>query len=259
LASVIDGRLKNAHESLSVFDNTLEEVIVSARKKSPLELMDEKYTNGMFSGNAMKTLDLLNADDVFGYSSIFEYIEARIPGVTVAKDGFDYTIYYRQAVTMSASGPIPMTIFLNEMQTDIAFVSVIPITEIAMVKIYNSFVGVSGNAPGGVLSIYTKKGSDLFKDMPSSSDVFEYSGFSFIREFYSPNYSIDSLKMQNDNRITLLWKPDIYLRTINPVVPIRFYNNDNSKRFKVIVEGMTKDGKMIFLEKIFAAPPLKGF
>jgi len=27
----------------------------------------------------------------------------------------------------------------------------------------------------------------------------------------------------------------------------------------VIVEGMTKDGKMLFLEKIFAAPPPKGF
>jgi hypothetical protein len=259
LASVIDGRLNSAYSSLSAFDKTLEEVIVSARKKSPLELLDEKYASGMFSGDAMKTLDLLNADDAVGYPSIFEYIEARIPGVTVAREGFDYTIYYRQAVTMSAGGPIPMTIFLNEMQTDVSFISAIPVTEIAMVKIYNSFVAVTGNAPGGVLSIYTKKGSDLFKAMPSSADVFEYNGFSFIREFYSPNYSVDSLKKQNDHRITLVWKPDIYLRTINPVVPIRFYNNDNSKRFKVIIEGMTKDGKMLFLEKIFAAPPPKGF
>jgi hypothetical protein len=249
LASVIDGRLNNAYEGLSAFDKTLEEVIVSARKKNPLELLDEKYATGMFSGDAMKTLDLLSADDAVGYPSIFEYIEARIPGITVAREGFDYTVYYRQAVTLSMGGPIPMTIFLNEMQTDVSFISAIPVAEIAMVKIYNSFAAVTGNAPGGVLSIYTKKGSDLFKAMPSSADVFEYSGFSFIREFYSPNYSVDSLKNQSDHRITLVWKPDIYLRSINPVVPIRFYNNDNSKRFKVVIEGMTKDGKMLFSKK----------
>jgi len=259
--SVADRLDKIYATSRSAFDNTLEEVVVSARRKSSLELLDERYTSGIFSGDALKTLDLVNNDDAIGYPSIFEYIEARIPGVTVARDGFDYTIYYRQAVTLSARGPVPMTIFLNEMQTDISFISSIPLSEIALVKIYNSFVAVSGNAPGGVLSIYTKKGSDLMKSMPSAADVIMYNGFSYTREFYSPDYSVDSLlkQIQNDNRITLKWKPDIYLKNINPVVPIRFYNNDFTRRFKITVQGITKDGKMLFLEKIYANTPPKGF
>jgi hypothetical protein len=259
--SIADRLNKIYATSQSAFDRTLEEVVVTTRKKSSLELLDERYTSSMFSGDAMKTLDLVNTDDAGSYPSIFEYIEANVPGVTVARDGFDYTIYYRQAVTLSSRGPVPMTIFLNEMQTDISFVSSIPVSEIAMVKIYNSFVAVSGNAPGGVLAIYTKKGADLMKSMPSAADVIMYSGFSYTREFYSPDYSVDSLSksVQNDNRITLRWKPDIYLKNINPVVPIRFYNNDFTRRFKITVQGMTKDGKMLFLEKIYANTPPKGF
>lgn len=99
------------------------------------------------------------------------------------------------------------------------------------------------------------------KSMPSSADIIMYSGFSYTREFYTPDYSVDSVseKIPSDNRITLKWKPDIYLKTINPVVPIRFYNNDFTRRFKITIQGMTKDGKMLFLEKIFANTPHKGF
>jgi len=33
--------------------------------------------------------------------------------------------------------------------------------QVALVKVYNTFAGAWGNAPGGVLAIYTKKADDL--------------------------------------------------------------------------------------------------
>ena len=41
-------------------------------------------------------------------------------------------------------------------------------------------------------------------------------------------------------------------------VPIQFYNNDRTRSFKIIVEGITEEGKMVLIEKIIA-PQTKGF
>ena len=41
-------------------------------------------------------------------------------------------------------------------------------------------------------------------------------------------------------------------------VPIQFYNNDRTRSFKVIVEGITEEGKMVLIEKLIA-PQTKGF
>ena len=52
-----------------------------------------------------------------------------------------------------------------------------------------------------------------------------------------------------DNRITLFWNPTIVVDDINPKIPITFYNNDRTKQFKIVIEGMTADGKLLMIEK----------
>ena len=135
------------------------------------------------------------------------------------------------------------------METDATFISAIPASQIALVKLYSSFVGASGNGAGGVLSIYTKKGSDYVNTRGYASFSL-YQGYSVIREFYAPDYQVKKEETKADNRITIDWRPDILSNYINPSIPFSFYNNDRSKRFKVVVEGMTSSGKMICLEKI---------
>ena len=55
-----------------------------------------------------------------------------------------------------------------------------------------------------------------------------------------------------DNRITLGWRPGIFINNVNPRIPVSFYNNDRTKKFKVVVQGMTNSGKLINLEKIIS-------
>jgi hypothetical protein len=237
----------------------LDGIIVKAKRKNPVQELEEKYTRGMFSGDAIRTIDLVNNNEADTYQNIFDYIATRVPGVQVTNDGLDYAVYYRQTATVSSLGNPPMILYLDEIETDAAVISTIPANQVAMIKVFSSFVGAIGNAIGGVLAVYTKKGADLSDVIKNAADMAKYNGYSIIKEFYAPDYSVvNSSAASPDNRITLDWRPDIFVNNINPTIPFTFYNNDRTRSFKVVVEGMTVDGKMLSIEKIIS-PVTKGF
>ncbi|MEI2739895.1 MAG: hypothetical protein V9F01_14070 [Chitinophagaceae bacterium] len=236
----------------------MEEVILKAKKKkSLLQELEEKYTTGQFSGDANKILDLVNADDAAAYNNIFDYLQTRVNGLQIEVNGFDYEVYYRQQASISSLGNFPMVLYLDEIETDASFISTIPANQVAMVKVYSSFTAATGNAPGGVLAIYTKKGSDMSDVMQHAADMVKYNGYSVTKEFYAPDYAVDkSEKARTDNRITLSWRPNVLINNVNPKIPLTFYNNDRTTSFKVVVEGMTLDGRMLMIEKTISR---KGF
>ncbi|HEY6063274.1 MAG TPA: hypothetical protein VIV35_06670, partial [Chitinophagaceae bacterium] len=217
-------------------------VTVKAKKKNQLQELEEKYASGLFSGFSERTIDLVNTIEVITQENIFEYLSYRVPGLDIVRDGIDYTIYYRQGVgTASSMGLIPMTLYLDEIETDASFISSVPANQVAMVKVYSSFVGAVGNGAGGVLAIYTKKGADLY-DAASMTDIVRYQGYSVIKEFYAPDYRVDTAAIKKpDNRITLLWAPQVVVSGNNENISVTFYNNDRTKQFKIVVEGMTSD------------------
>jgi hypothetical protein len=236
----------------------LEEVKLKVKKKSPMQQVEDNYTSGLFSGDATKAIDLVNSDEAVPYQNIFEYLQSRVNGLQVTADGFDYTLIYRQGASASSMGMVPMTLFLDEIETDASVIATIPANQVALVKVYNSFAGAWGNAPGGVLAVYTKKGQDYKNSSSSFTNNQVYNGYSVIKEFYSPDYKTEQAEKKPDNRITLLWRPSVFINSINPVLPIPFYNNDRTKQFRIVVEGLTMDGKMLSIEKIINADK-KGF
>ena len=227
----------------------LEGITLKVQKKSPMELIDEKYTSGLFNGDASKAIDLVNTDEALSYANIFDYLQFRVNGLQVSGDGIDYSVVYRQMASASSMGVIPMTLFLDEVETEASVIATIPASQVALVKMYSTFAGAWGNAPGGVLAIYTKKADDYGKS-GSYNNVLLYNGYSIVREFFAPDYKKPVTNDKPDNRITLDWRPTIFINSINPRIPVSFYNNDRTKKYKIIVEGMTSSGKMIWLEKI---------
>jgi hypothetical protein len=237
----------------------LEGIILKVKKKTLLEEMEEKYVSGMFSGDANKTIDLVNNKEADLYPNIFDYLLTKVPGIDVTNDGAMYTVYYRQTASASSMGPIPMILYLNEIETDASVIATIPADQVAMVKVFSSFAGAVGNGAGGVLAIYTKKDADI-TSLSSAADMLGYRGYSVVKEFYAPDYTVDkTARDKADNRITLDWRPDIFVNHINPRIPVTFYNNDRTKQFRVVVEGMTTDGKMIFIEKIISSAGRRSF
>jgi hypothetical protein len=227
----------------------MENVTIKVLKKSALQEVDDRYTKGAFSGQAEKIIDLVNSDEADPYANIFDYLQMRVNGLVVNRDGNDYSLMYRQQATISAMGAFPMTLFLDEVETDPTFIAAIPANQIALVKVFSNFAAATGNAPGGVLAIYTKNGHDYVSNKgPISYGT--YQGYSISKEFYAPDYSVNKEESKADNRITLDWRPDIFCNYVNPSLPFSFYNNDRSKKFLVVVEGMTTNGKLLSVEKV---------
>ena len=75
-------------------------------------------------------------------------------------------------------------------------------------------------------------------------------GYSPVKEFYVPDYSKTNDAIGNDFRTTLLWEPYIFTGKNSTTVPVSFYNNDFSKRVKIVLEGINDEGKLIHVERI---------
>ena len=62
-------------------------------------------------------------------------------------------------------------------------------------------------------------------------------------ETSTPNYTEDA-------RTTLYWNPFILTNGKTKTVQIEFFNNDISKKLRLILEGVNSDGKLARVEKI---------
>jgi hypothetical protein len=228
----------------------LEGITVKTVKKSPLQVVDDNYTSGLFSGDAIKAIDLINSDEASTYMNIFDYLQSRVNGLTITNIDLDYGLFYRQAGgTVSSMGNVPMTLFLDEIETDPSVVATIPANQIALVKIYSSFAGGWGNSPGGAMAIYTKKGADYVSNT-SFANIKTYNGYTITKEFFAPNYKLSNEGLATDLRHTIDWRPTVFVNSINPRIPFSFYNNNRTQSFKVVIEGMTTSGKLIWLEQV---------
>jgi len=221
----------------------LENVTLTAKTKSPLEIMDQKYASGLFAGGDGYKFDLVNDPTSFASRTIFDYLQSKVAGLMITTNS--------NPPTMSWRGGTPQ-LFLDEVPMDADFVAGIPVSQVAYIKVFRPpFFGSSGNGSGGAISIYTRKGGDTKTEPGKGLANNTVSGYTPIRQFYSPNYgTFNAANEKKDLRTTLYWNPLVNTTTLKNKVKLTFYNNDVSKSFRVIIEGMTKDGQLVHTEQI---------
>lgn len=219
----------------------LENVTVKTKAKTPKDKMEEKYVSGLFSGGD-KDFDLVNDPLASGYMDIFQYLQGKVAGLQITTGG--------GAPTLSWRGGTP-ALYLNEMQTDASMLSSTPVSEIAYVKIFRPGESIVTGGGGGVIAIYTRKGGDAQPNAATKGlSYVQLEGYSALKQFYSPDYATVSEKdAYDDVRSTLYWNPLIYLDKTRKRIRLQFYNNDISKRYRLIMEGMNSEGKLFHVEK----------
>ncbi len=219
----------------------MDEVVVKAKTKTRVQEMDEKYTSGMFSGDGIQ-FDLTDEIGALGAMDIFQFLQGRVAGLQVSGTGANTQLTWR--------GGAP-GLFLNEMQSDVSMVSSTPVADIAYIKIFRPpFMGGFGGA-NGAIAIYTRRGDDVKREPGRGLASGVVKGYQAIKQFYSPNYA--NYTPENDKkdiRTTLFWNPQLITNGKDNKLSVTFYNNDISESFRVIIEGITRDGRMTRIEQI---------
>ncbi len=224
----------------------LEAVTVTAKIKPTVQVLDEKYASAMFRGDGYK-FDVLNDPFSRGAQNIFTYLQGRVAGLQINTSGSTPTLDWR--------GGAPL-LYLDEMSTDPGMISNIPVADIAYIKVMRppfsaGGSGMYGNGGNGAIAIYTRKGSDAQPTPGKGLSNNTVVGYTPLREFYAPNYaSVNLRNEQRDIRTTLYWTPQVITSRNKNKTTLVFYNNDVTKAFRVIVEGVSKDGQLTHVEQL---------
>lgn len=236
---LLAGELNNIQEKNKYKE--LEMVTVKAKAKSPTEVMDEKYTSGLFSGGDAMQFDVLN-DNFAKVGDIFNYLQGKVAGLQISGQGTGSSLSWR--------GGTPQ-LYVDEMPADVDMVSNININDVAYIKAFRPpFLG-GFNGGSGAIAIYTRRGDDVKRDPEKTIPSSKISGYTVIREFYSPKYfsSQAAPDADRDIRTTLYWNPGVVVDPQTKQAVISFYNNDVTEAFRIVIEGMTADGKLAHVEE----------
>ena len=144
-------------------------------------------------------------------------------------------------------------IYIDEMPASAQMASYILPQDIAYIKIIRPpFLFGYDGGPGGAIVIYLRRGDDILPDqMGKSFSIKSAVGYTSAKEFYSPDYSDDStFIITKDIRPTLYWNPFVLTTPQNHEKRITFYNNDITRRLRVIIEGIDGNGRFLHMEKL---------
>ncbi|MGI8582340.1 MAG: hypothetical protein ACR2KX_09085 [Chitinophagaceae bacterium] len=237
---------------------TLSEVKVSIKKISRIDSLNLTYASDMFQMG--QSLEVTSAH----YLSVWQFLREQVNGLIVEGSPTDPKVYFsrfaglrsptieeeegtNQAGGMESNG---ITYYLNEINVSKDVINTLHPSDIALVKVFKGPESAALGINEGGIAIYTKKGiNDKSRTGEKGFFTEKKIGYAVTREFYNPDYSVKADSSFTDNRTTLYWngnlKPDK-----SGVATIRFYNNDTSKKYKIMIQGIDKKGNLIYKEQI---------
>ena len=230
----------------------LQEVTVRSKLKSATDKLNEKLSSGFFTLYSDIIFDFINdPQKAYGYSNILEWLQSHVAGLTLGfQDGNSVPFFRGRGVSL----------YIDEWPADPNRVSSLSISDIAMIKFNTGPFGFFGGGAGSaVIAIYTARG-DLrpVKKEPSFPST-TINGYDVVKKFYSPDYDDNSKpNPDKDTRDQLLWQTLLPPTLAKDKSKVVFFNNDNTKRFKVIVQGFKYNGSPVYFEKVIE-PPSKTF
>lgn len=239
---------------------TLSEVKITVKKISRADSLNKSYASDLFQLG--QTLEM-ESDH---YISVWQFLSQQVNGLVVAGNPINPNVYFTRFAGLASSVVIEnnadgtndaggiesngITYYLNEINVSKDVISTIHPSDIALVKVFKGPEGAALGMSEGGIAIYTKKGINE-KTRPGEKGFFKETrlGYTETREFFNPDYSSPTNATMPDNRTTLYWSGN--LRTdATGMATVRFYNNDITKKYKIIVQGIDAKGNFIYKEQI---------
>lgn len=242
----------------------LEGVVVKGKKGSREDSLNKEYAGGPFLlGKA------IDPSSVKFARSIWQIIQQTVPGVTVEGNPFDPTVVFNRFGALgsgdvtastgeSSDGSVSSEIvvetsgiayYLNEVNVSKDVINTMSVDDVALIKVLKN-EGAALGASQGVIAIYTKKGVAMGKTLYDKAYAVEKKeGYAIVKQFYSPNYTSKPDNRETDKRVTLYWNGRM-VPARDGKYRFRFFNNDTGKKFRLIIQGIDKDGQLIYGEQV---------
>ncbi len=244
--------LKEAADTMAFAEKsiTLSEVVLiassSAQATQRLKAVEEKYIVGSvspFSGYyaTSETLDVLNDPERVHYRDIFKYMNAKFKQLsTNVIDGV------HELILTPPYGKIT-NYYVDNSKVDRSQLDHIPWDQVAVIK-FVRYLAADPRMPPSV-AIFLKKHGDQGYWEKDRFQVLEQklTGYPVSPEFREPDYRKEEIKVEKDLRKTISWKPNTPLE--KGTTEIQFYNSDRAKKIRIIAEGITADGSIVYVEK----------
>ncbi|WP_139366996.1 MG2 domain-containing protein [Sediminibacterium ginsengisoli] len=258
LAQYLYGQI-HAIDTLSKEFNYLGNVTVKSKRVSKEDSLNREYAGGPFlMGRGIDPADYKFA------RNIWSIIQQAVPGVTVEGNPFDPDVSFSRFAglgggdatvddELSSMGVMQtngIAFFLNEVNVTKDVVNTILPEDVALIKVLKN-EGAALGASQGAIAIYTKKGYTP-KSAPyeKSYTIEKKAGYSVAREFYAPDYSKnEEVLTEKDRRTTLYWNGHI-APAKDGKYRFRFSNNDLGDKFRLVIQGLDKQGNLIYSEQI---------
>lgn len=119
------------------------------------EKLNEEYCTGLFKTIDGTYFDMQNDQSAIGaaaYFNVLSWLQGRVAGLQIYSTRNNTLVPY---IRNSRAG-----IFVDEIYVDAGYLNVLPVTDIAMIKIIKGPTAAAFNSPGGVIAIYTIRGED---------------------------------------------------------------------------------------------------
>ncbi|MCZ8355599.1 MAG: TonB-dependent receptor plug domain-containing protein [Cyclobacteriaceae bacterium] len=191
----------------------------------------------------------IKAENVVGsqtFTSPLQFLQGRVPGVSVTGNGPSSTVTIRGIGSVTASNE-PLILFDN-VPISIASLNSIPAINIESVDIFKgadaSIFGTQG--ANGVIAFYSKKGiGSVYAETPGSLTAKDF-GLQVKRERYEASYEVKKPEhIKPDERITLHWQPYLKVNKKGDF-EISFFASDMPGIISGTIQGLTKKGKPVY-------------
>ncbi|MES2371294.1 MAG: hypothetical protein V4557_01860 [Bacteroidota bacterium] len=234
-------------------------VSVTSKKISKEDSLNKEYAAGPFQmGKGIDPRDFKFA------RTIWTIIQQAVPGVSVEGNPFDPTVSFTRFTglggtdaTVAAEDEMSpqglqetngIAYFLNEVNVTKDVINSLQPEDVALIKVLKA-EGASLGATQGAIVIYTQKNFTAKKaPYEKTYTVEKKAGYSVARQFYRPEYTLNPT-MPLDSRVTLYWNANMKPAK-DGKYRFRFLNNDIGQQFKLVIQGLDKDGNMIYAEQL---------
>ncbi|MDX5477935.1 MAG: TonB-dependent receptor plug domain-containing protein, partial [Cyclobacteriaceae bacterium] len=220
----------------------IEEFVIKSDK---FDATEEEITRMYGKGDASLKPEEIGGFE--GFRDVWELIQGRFPGVRVIPDISGSPTIRIRGVGSVVAGGSPL-ILLDNVPIDISFASSIPPRDLASVEVFKDAASLAifgSSGANGAIALYTKRAAGI-GDVGEGVFNMRFPGYSVAREFYIPKYDKENSPAP-DYRSTLYWNPK--LKFEGNMANIEFFNNDIVQKYKVVVQGMDKFGRLSYLEQ----------